>query len=84
MSPLSGEKSVKHNHGDDVPVNQAWSPLWRSPCRYLASWPSPPGCPWCEACRRPQPIWPGRTGGILALGAVLILILIVELIAWGL
>ena len=40
--------------------------------------------PWCEACRRPQPIWPGRTGGILALGAVLILILIVELIAWGL
>src|SRR5512133_1742621 len=39
---------------------RAWSPPWRSPWRYLASWPSPPGCPWSEACPRPKPNWPGR------------------------
>jgi hypothetical protein len=27
-----------------------------------AAWPSPPGCPWSEACPRPKPNWPGRTG----------------------
>ncbi len=48
--------------GNDVPVHQGVVPALETSRRCLASWPSPPGCPWSEGCPRLKPNWPGRTG----------------------